>query len=349
MATINLNRLTQARHGTGASGLLTQLGTLLIPVALLFAGTYIVHAAGGTRSAYPHVMYIPILVAAYVYQVPGGLLAAVAAGLALGPFMPIDVELDVAQPTAGWVTRLAFFTLIGLTAGVLIHNLRKRNDAIRSTSRELSRGWGKSLRTFAHVVALRDEQTAGHCERVASNAVCVGRELGLDNERLENLHWAGILHDLGKIATPTSILQKKGNLTPKEFAEIQKHPDVGADLLLQMTPRFHMIAVGVRAHHEKWDGTGYPNGLKGDGIPMFSRILSVVDVFEALTSDRPYRSALSPQEALAYLKENAGTHFDPDLITVFVKLYEDNQIGVAGDETYVTSVHPPEGLVQLYA
>ena len=126
-----------------------------------------------------------------------------------------------------------------------------------------------------------------------------------------------MLHDLGKIAIPEYVLLKDGPLTDAEYTEVKRHPDFGAELLASVSREFSQIAEVVRAHHERWDGLGYPYHLKGETIPLMSRIISVVDVFEALTSRRPYRQPMYPAEALSHLHANAGKQFDPNLVTIF--------------------------------
>jgi HD-GYP domain-containing protein (c-di-GMP phosphodiesterase class II) len=157
----------------------------------------------------------------------------------------------------------------------------------------------------------------------------MGRELGLAETQLETLHWGALLHDLGKISVPESILLKPGPLTEQEYAEIQRHPTYGADLLESVAPEFGDIARVVRYHHERWDGRGYPQALSGREIPLMSRIVAVVDVFEALTSRRPYRRPMPAPRALSYLQAESGSHFDPELVSLFEKLYDQGEIRVA--------------------
>lgn len=220
-----------------------------------------------------------------------------------------------------WWTAALFFTLLGLAVGTGSRNLRRRLAAERAQREELARIHARSLTTFARLVADRDQPTAHHCERVAANARTLGRHYGLTGHRLDALYWAGLLHDLGKISMPASILLKEGPLTDEEYEIIKRHADKGADVLLDISDRFHQIAEGVRTHHEKWDGSGYPAGLAGSDIPIFGRLLAVTDVFEAMTAPRPYRRALHPDEVTRHLRANAGTHFDPDIVQLFESLY----------------------------
>ena len=309
---------------------------------LLLAATGLVYATGGTKHPFSHLLYLPVLLAAFVFKAPGGALAGLAAGVLLGPLMPRDVELALPQTTAAWTLRAGFFVLTGTLIGYASQRMAQRLQEAHHTADELATAYARTLRTFASLVASRDEQTAQHGERIAHNACLVGEALGLPEEELELLYWAGILHDLGKLEIPAPILLKDGKLTPEEFAVIRKHPVLGAEILLDLSSRFHPIAAGVRSHHERWDGNGYPDGLAGDAIPLFGRILAVVDVLEALTSKRPYREAIPAEDALAFLEEQAGTQFDPTLIPVLVSLFDRGYIQLSSDESqHVRFKEPP--------
>lgn len=157
---------------------------------------------------------------------------------------------------------------------------------------------------LALTIEARDPSTNGHCERLAQHAVRLGRALSLGNEDLEALHRGGYLHDVGKIGVPDAILLKPGPLTPDEFALMKRHPEIGDSLCapLQSLRRVRPI---VMSHHERLDGSGYPSGLRGSEVPLLAQIVGIVDVFDALTSERPYRIALTPGEAGRYLVRQA--------------------------------------------
>jgi HD-GYP domain-containing protein (c-di-GMP phosphodiesterase class II) len=163
--------------------------------------------------------------------------------------------------------------------------------------------------------------TADHSARVARLARLTGERFGLEDDELEALSWAGILHDVGKLAVREEVLAKDGPLTEQEWVEVRRHPAVGSDLLLLMSARLAPIAASVRAHHERWDGTGYPDALAGDDIPLGGRILAVADVFDSITHRRPYRTEVfSEAEAVAFLDAGAGHHFDPAVVERFLAL-----------------------------
>jgi putative two-component system response regulator len=158
--------------------------------------------------------------------------------------------------------------------------------------------------TLALTIEARDPYTKGHCERLAAHAVRLGRTIGLPQDDLEALHRGGYLHDVGKVGIPDSILLKQGPLTPDEFELMKRHPEIGDSLCapLQSLRRVRPI---IRCHHERLDGSGYPAGMKGDEVPLLAQIVGIVDVFDALTSHRPYRAALSREEAGRHLLVDA--------------------------------------------
>lgn len=172
------------------------------------------------------------------------------------------------------------------------------------------------FRTLARVVDARDAETADHSGRVALHAVAMARRLKLPAEAIAELKIAAALHDIGKISVPDAVLGKPGPLTSEEWEVVRQHAAVGSRIL-QTAPLSDTIKQAVRHVHERWDGTGYPDRLEGEQIPLFARILAVADAFEAMTSDRPYRRALSPEDALAELAREQGIQFDPHLVDVF--------------------------------
>jgi putative nucleotidyltransferase with HDIG domain len=188
-----------------------------------------------------------------------------------------------------------------------------------------------TLRNLAKAAELRDNLTNGHCQRVAFNAERIADCLGLtDRERVE-IRWAALLHDVGKAAVPEHILLKPSPLTDEEFQEVKKHSQAGADLIASASSELKAIATLILYHHERWDGQGYPHGLCGSEIPLGARIIAVADVFEALTSERPYRTRLSHSEALATIAAGSGSHFDPDVVAVFGRIAETQSSGSVQD------------------
>jgi putative two-component system response regulator len=181
------------------------------------------------------------------------------------------------------------------------------------------------ITTLGLTIEARDPYTAGHCERLARYAVGLGRALGVDEAMLKSLWLGGFLHDLGKIAVPDRILLKDGALDAEERSVIQTHPVVGADLVREMRTLDEVRPI-IRHHHERFDGSGYPDGLQGEGIPLGARIMAVVDVYDALCTKRPYKPALSHQEAIAILRrETVAGSWDPRVVDTFVALFRDPQ------------------------
>ena len=177
-----------------------------------------------------------------------------------------------------------------------------------------------TIETLAHAIDAKDQVTHGHIRRVQHLAVALARRLDVTDEReLQALEAASLLHDIGKLAVPEFILNKPSSLTPGEFERMKQHARIGAEILSTVSFPFPVVPI-VRHHHENWDGTGYPDGLKGDAIPFGARILAVADCFDALTSDRPYRPALSLEEATAILRERSGTMYEPRVVERFVEM-----------------------------
>jgi len=176
------------------------------------------------------------------------------------------------------------------------------------------------ITTLALTIEARDTYTSGHCDRLSRYAVAVGRALGVDHAALRALKLGGYLHDLGKIAVPDGILLKPGPLNAAEQERIRAHPGVGADLVLGLKSLEGVRPI-MRHHHEKWDGSGYPDGLKGENIPLGARIISVVDVYDALRTLRPYKPPLPHDQAVSILRRETDAGFwDPRVVTTFLEV-----------------------------
>ena len=184
------------------------------------------------------------------------------------------------------------------------------------------------LSMLSRAIEARDPYTRGHSTRVTDLAEAVARRLGWSEERIESLRVGGPLHDIGKLAVSDQVLRKEGRLDDHELAEIREHPKIGARLLLRVTALREAIPY-VLYHHERWDGTGYPSGKAGEEIPVEARVLAIADAFDAMTSDRPYRSALTREEALAEVDRCAGTQFDPRIARVFLEVFGETEAELA--------------------
>jgi len=174
-----------------------------------------------------------------------------------------------------------------------------------------------TITAFTKLIEAKDKYTSGHSQRVTEYSLLIAKKLNLSKEEMEMIKFCGLIHDIGKIGINESILQKPSKLTKNEYAEVKTHPVIGENVVKHV--RFLKKGLPIiRHHHERYDGKGYPDGLKGEKIPLLARIIAVADAFDAMTSDRPYRKAFSPQEAIEKLKENAGTQFDPQIVKIFI-------------------------------
>jgi putative nucleotidyltransferase with HDIG domain len=201
---------------------------------------------------------------------------------------------------------------VALTNARLVSNLDQMN-------------WGM-LTALARAIDAKSPWTAGHSERVTTLALQIGDVLGLSAESREVLHRGGLLHDLGKIGIPAEILDKPGRLTPEETEVMRSHTLVGARIL-EPIPAFREVVPIILQHHERWDGEGYPHGLAGEKIDRLARVLTVADYFDALTSERPYRSAHEKAEVIKQIGAEAGRLFDPEAVAAFRIVAEKNEGG----------------------
>jgi HD-GYP domain-containing protein (c-di-GMP phosphodiesterase class II) len=186
-----------------------------------------------------------------------------------------------------------------------------------------------TVQALAAAVDAKDPYTKGHSQRVASLARSLAVRMGGSEAFIDQVYAAGTLHDVGKIGVPDAILAKPSQLTKEESMVMATHPVLG-EVIVAKVPQLASLLPGVRHHHERWDGAGYPDGLSGEGIPLQARYLAVADTFDAMTTDRPYRKALSDQVALAEIERCAGTQFQPELAKEFVRMMRD-LITVAGE------------------
>ncbi len=219
------------------------------------------------------------------------------------------------HPDSEWRDFLEVLTgqaAIALDHCSLIAGLQRANIELLAAYDATIEGWSRAL-------DLRDHETEGHSKRVASMCEELGRTLGLGNEALLHLYRGALLHDIGKVAIPDSILLKPDKLTIEERRIMQKHPEYARELLSPIDFLKPVLSIPVD-HHEKWDGSGYPRGLKGEEIPLYARIFALVDVWDALTSDRPYRCAWTNEKAAELINSLSGSHFDPAITPVFLKL-----------------------------
>jgi hypothetical protein len=247
-----------------------------------------------------------------------------------------DLLVAASDPVAlsNWITRgITFLMLLVMIITLLTRMSRflfKTLEAERKLSFELRQTYDETLESLARALELRDIETAGHSHRVCETTKKLAGRINVDHDDMIEIHRGSLLHDIGKMGIKDSVLLKPGKLTSEEFKLMQKHTVYAYNLLAGIPYLARALEIPY-CHHEKWDGSGYPRGLKGTEIPLSARIFSVVDVYDALTTDRPYRQAWSREKTVAYIKERAGTEFDPMVVEIFMKLIHE-ETDFAGSE-----------------
>jgi putative nucleotidyltransferase with HDIG domain len=319
-AAFNFGNLTLAAWASGtlffaASGAKPllhggQAATLILPLALL-AATYFVINTG-------------LIAAAIGLETgTGAVLLWWRHFMRLAPGYAASASLALLLVVALQQVRFAAIWLLPPVLLVFYYTLRSsfgRVEDAKGHLDKLNTLYLSTVETLATAIDAKDEVTHGHIRRVQLAAMGLARELGVkDTETLKAIEAAALLHDTGKIAIPEHILNKPGKLTPAEYDKL--HAPIGADILSAIDFPYPVVPI-VRHHHENWDGTGYPDRIAGSDIPIGARILSVVDCFDALTSDRPYRKRMTDEEALAILHERRGTMYDPLVVDVFAANYK---------------------------
>lgn len=201
--------------------------------------------------------------------------------------------------------------------GILMRSRNQMLEAIQNLYNQ------DALETLCNAVDAKDQYTEGHSRRVGQIGAALGRRLDLDPQTCDRIHYAGTLHDIGKIGVPDEILNKPGSLTDEEFEQIMQHP-VRGENMIQFSNISSNVKEGIRHHHEQYDGGGYPDGLAGTDIPLFGRVLAVADAMDAMLSNRSYRDALSDDVVRAELEDNAGSQFDPEMARAGVTLLEES-------------------------
>jgi len=235
------------------------------------------------------------------------------------PFGVLEIfQRKIFTPTPEW---LNLFDAIATQMGLAL-DYNNLYDELQKAYLELEQSYEATLEGWSAAMDVRDQETEGHSKRVASLAIMLAQKIGLSKAEIENIRRGALLHDIGKLGVPDSILLKNGTLTEAEWSVMRRHPQLAYDFLSKV-PYLQKSLDIPRYHHEKWDGTGYPSGLKGEQIPLAARLFSVIDVYDALTSDRPYRKAWPEPQAKTYLLEHAGSQFDPAIVGVFLTMIEE--------------------------
>ena len=213
---------------------------------------------------------------------------------------------------------LALITAFADQAAVAIDNPRLFDD-LQAKPHELEEAYQATLEGWAQALDMRDKETEGHTQRVTILTQRLARSMGVSEEELVHIRRGALLHDIGKKAISDNILLKPGKLTEDERAVMQKHPQYAYDMLKRIEFLFPALPIPY-CHHEKWDGTGYPRGLKGEDIPFSARIFPVIDVYDALVSNRPYRKGMPIEEVREMIRNDSGTHFYPRVVEAFMAM-----------------------------
>jgi HD-GYP domain-containing protein (c-di-GMP phosphodiesterase class II) len=226
-------------------------------------------------------------------------------------------EKEVDADWMGFLETLSGQAAIAIDNATLFEDLQRSNTELMLAYDATLEGWAKALE-------LRDQQTEGHMQRVIDMTLRLAKMIGVEDEQLQHIRRGALLHDIGEMGIPDSILLKPESLTPNEWEIMRQHPVKAFELLSPINYLRPAINIPY-CHHEKWDGTGYPRGLKGEEIPLPARIFAVTDVWDALTSDRPFRPAWSAQDAFLYIAQQAGIYFDPSITEAFFMLLQEQQ------------------------
>ena len=222
-------------------------------------------------------------------------------------------SLSSLQTTKGWI-------YVMITAGLLYSLIERNFSTVQKSQQELRNSYNATLEGWVRALDMRDKETEGHTQRVAELTLRLAREMGMGEADLEHVRRGALMHDIGKTGVPDRILLKPDMLDDEELAIMRRHP-VYAYEFLSPIPYLRQALDIPYCHHERWDGTGYPRGLKGEQIPLSARIFAVADVYDALRSDRPYRKAWPAEKVREHIAANSGKHFDPHVVSMFMHLF----------------------------
>jgi hypothetical protein len=305
--------------------------TVVIALAL-FAGIFVLRVSDSNAVDADEVLAVlPITLLALRFGFRGGLAGAL---LGLAIIAAWDYPSPVTLSVEDYLSWTGAFLLIGTLPGTFVDHRRRleavlANNAemleikVAERTRELEVSRAETLQRLAHAAEYRDDDTSQHTQRVGLSAAGIARQLGVSADQIGLLREAAPLHDVGKLAIPDAILLNPGKLSAREYEVMKTHAELGARLLSgSSSPVLQMAAVIAASHHERWDGAGYPAGLAGEAIPLVGRIVTVADVFDALTHDRPYKSAWSVGQAITEIQRGAGSQFDARVTTAFLAMHE---------------------------
>ncbi len=288
----------------------------------ILAATALVYFTGGVQSSLLFLLYLPMLAAAIRLDLRHTLLSAVAVS-AIVVWMWSIAESGF--PSLGsTAVRVGLFSFGGFVLALFFGALAQETRLSIARHRSaiaLTQAYESTLEGWSRALEMRDTETKGHTQRVSTQTVRLGRLMGLSEEALMHAHRGALLHDIGKLAIPDSIMFKPGALSDEQVETMRRHPDYAYTMLAPIAYLHPALDIPY-CHHEKWDGSGYPRGLRGAEIPLAARIFAVIDVWDALRSDRPYRTAWTDTQAREYIRAHAGKHFDPQVVAVFFHMLD---------------------------
>jgi len=311
------------------------LGQILDILVLMGASFYVFQAMGaeGATSGIWVVFLVYIVIGGFTHAPVGslGYTALWAVWFALGTvlFFPEGTHYREELPI-----RLVFLVLIGIVSLGMANELQKRRKRLEQQNRE-------TMGMLATLVEARDTDAGAHLKTIQHVSRALALHLGYTDQEAQEIAYASMMHDVGKANVPDSILQNKGELSEDEWVVMRNHT-VWGDELLAENDDFDLARRVARSHHEHWDGSGYPDGLKGEEIPIEARIVAVADVYDALISERPYKAAWTPEEAIQEIQRIAGSHLDTCIVDAFVDLWEIGGVRRAGTRAVAVTQNPPE-------
>jgi putative nucleotidyltransferase with HDIG domain len=274
----------------------------------------------------PGIVALPLLIILSSFLFGSRMIYRVTFLILLGVGLLVFLERTgtISPPYLASDERLIIITLLIVFTAVLqkriIWNWERVAEAHRRSERQIHEAYVLTLEGWAKTLEFHDRETLGHSQRVTELCQRLAESLGIiDPQELEHIRWGALLHDIGKLGIPYKILHKEGELSREEWDIIKSHPEYARELLGNISYLKPALTIPA-SHHENWDGTGYPQGLKGEQIPVSARIFTVVDNWDALTSDRPYRAAWSPERTLEYISEQSGKKFDPKIVEIFLEM-----------------------------
>ena len=305
---------------------------LILGFCLTALIAHIAYVSGGSNTSATSLMSLAVITVSATNRKTVGIIHALISGLSIGPILPLHVELGIPQKPVNWIIRTLYLISVSLIVNYFAQYYIKEFEKNHRIEKEISQSNMATIYALIKLSESRDDETGTHVERVSQLCRLLAIKMQgiakfsdyVTDEYIDNLSKASMLHDIGKVGIPDNILLKPGRLTSEEFEVIKQHPIIGANVLAEiydMYPNNSFLKLGhsiVRYHHEKWDGSGYPNGISQEDIPLSARIMAIVDVYDALRSKRIYKASYDHEHSISIINEGRGKHFDPDITDIFI-------------------------------